>query len=385
MKLNNAVSSKHTTINIVGAGPAGLSAALAARANGNDVIVYEQFSDVGKRFHGDFQGLENWTQNDDVLGELSRLGINTDFDHTPVYEIVCFDDCGREQVLQANAPIFYLVHRGNQIGSLDRGLKAQAIDAGISIQFNTLARQLPNGGVVAEGPHRANVIAVGYVFETNMADGFYVAIAEKLAPSGYSYLLVNRGRGTLASCMFKDFHNERIYLERSVEFFKIHADLRWNHAKRFGGRGNFGPIRSAILGSRLYAGEAAGFQDALFGFGLRYALISGHLAGNEFATNEQSSYDKLCHTRLRRLTQASLGNRWLYAHMSEWGRRMVLNHLVMERDPRRILARIYAPAWWKYIFSMFNRIPLLLKTDQVHEDCDCTWCRCQRSMAITRQ
>ena len=59
------MSTTHS-VEMVGAGPAGLSAALAARASGADVVVYEKRSDVGQRFHGDFQGLENWTHEGDV-------------------------------------------------------------------------------------------------------------------------------------------------------------------------------------------------------------------------------------------------------------------------------------------------------------------------------
>lgn len=44
-------------------------------------------------------------------------------------------------------------------------------------------------------------------------------------------------------------------------------------------RGNYDHVQQPIIGPRMYVGEAAGFQDALFGFGLRYALTSGHLAG----------------------------------------------------------------------------------------------------------
>ncbi|NIQ15627.1 MAG: NAD(P)-binding protein, partial [Candidatus Dadabacteria bacterium] len=46
-------TTNNRSINIVGAGPAGLSAALIARKMGCTVNVYEQFSDVGGRFHGD--------------------------------------------------------------------------------------------------------------------------------------------------------------------------------------------------------------------------------------------------------------------------------------------------------------------------------------------
>lgn len=46
--------------------------------------VFERRRDVGARFHGDFQGLENWSTEKDVLEELASFGIETAFDHTPV-------------------------------------------------------------------------------------------------------------------------------------------------------------------------------------------------------------------------------------------------------------------------------------------------------------
>jgi len=82
-------------IEIAGAGPAGLAAALTIVHSGRAARVYEQRHDVGLRFHGDFQGLENWTTPIDVLDELQQLGIATDFEHTPFSEIVAFDPAGQ--------------------------------------------------------------------------------------------------------------------------------------------------------------------------------------------------------------------------------------------------------------------------------------------------
>src|SRR5437773_8925477 len=78
-------------IHVFGAGPSGLAAALAANQAGRRVIVHERCSDVGHRFHDDFQGLENWTTDGDVLDELVGLGIEPTFDHTPIREAVVFD------------------------------------------------------------------------------------------------------------------------------------------------------------------------------------------------------------------------------------------------------------------------------------------------------
>lgn len=364
------------TVDIVGAGPAGLSAALAARADGATVTVYEKRPDVGARFHGDFQGLENWSSQIDVLAELERFGIKADFAYTPVYEIVCFDPGAAAYSLQATEPIFYLIRRGTEPGTLDQALKAQALDAGVTIEFNHYHRHVPDRGVVAEGPHRADVIATGYVFETDMANGCYVAVGDRLAPDGYSYLLVDQGRGTVATCLFDHFHDERQFLDETVAFFQREVGLRWYKAKRFGGSGNYHLVQSAVIGNRLYAGEAAGFQDALFGFGLRYALISGHLAGKN--DGPTSAYEKAWRTHLSGLNTAGVFNRWLYTRLGDRGRQLALKHAVAGGDPRLLLQRIYAPRRWKTIVAGWLPSESLLPTEYARKACDCTWCRCHR-------
>lgn len=365
-------------ITIVGAGPSGLSAALAARGQGLAVTVYEKRRDVGARFHGDFQGLENWTSETDVLAELELNGIDTNFAHTPVYEIVCLCADGAAHRLSASKPIFYLLRRGRDVGTLDQALKTQALAAGVTIRFGERLRHMPKGGVVAEGPHRADVIAAGYVFDTDMANGCYVTVSDDLAPAGYSYLLIDQGRGTVATCMFKGFHDERQYLQATIEFFQRHLGLRWQAARRFGGSGNFQQVERTILGDRHYVGESAGFQDALFGFGLRYALTSGALAAHAVA---RGSIDHALtqEARLHNLNSTSVVNRWLYEHLGDRGRRAVFRRMITGRDPRHLLQRIYAPTRWKTsIANWLPRAPAL-GSDHLRADCDCTWCRCQRN------
>ena len=51
-------------IEIIGAGPAGLVAAINLAKADYKVAVYEEKPDVGHRFHGDFQGLENWSSEE---------------------------------------------------------------------------------------------------------------------------------------------------------------------------------------------------------------------------------------------------------------------------------------------------------------------------------
>ena len=74
-------------IQIGGAGPAGLAAAIILARAGRRVLVHEVQREVGHRFDGDFQGLENWSTQQDT---------------------------------------FYLVERGPSPGSLDTALLEQA-------------------------------------------------------------------------------------------------------------------------------------------------------------------------------------------------------------------------------------------------------------------
>lgn len=52
-----------TKIKIAGAGPAGLSAAINLAKAGYEIDIYERNHNSGSRFHGDLQGLENWSTN----------------------------------------------------------------------------------------------------------------------------------------------------------------------------------------------------------------------------------------------------------------------------------------------------------------------------------
>ncbi|MHB8703592.1 MAG: NAD(P)-binding protein [Candidatus Tyrphobacter sp.] len=66
---------------IVGAGPSGLACAIVLSQSGAMVTVREARANVGARFHGDFQGLENWSSGQDVIEELTSFGIKANFEH----------------------------------------------------------------------------------------------------------------------------------------------------------------------------------------------------------------------------------------------------------------------------------------------------------------
>lgn len=367
-------------LEIVGAGPAGLAAALTARAAAA-VTVYEKHARAGARFHGDFQGLENWSTEEDALAELARYGVAPQLEPVAAREVVCFDSRGEALRLScADRPLFYLIERGTSDEALDTVLVRQALAAGAQVRWSTRMDHLPGSAIIAEGPHEADIIAVGYTFTTDMADGYFAVMAESLAPGGYAYLLVSRGAGTVATCLFRRFHDERLCLERTIEFFARHAGLRWREAHAFGGSGALYAQAPLRAGPRLYAGESAGLQDPLFGFGLRYALLSGHFAARAWIAESPLLYERLWRERLRGFVRAGAVNRRLYEWLGDGGRRLAMRLLAPGRDPRRVLQRIYRPSRVKSLLGAL--VASRGETRQRRPGCDCTWCRCHSGRQV---
>ncbi len=334
-------------VEILGAGPAGLAAALTAARAGREVSLYERRAECGSRFQGDLQGLENWTTRGDVLEELSSIGIAPTFDHVPIRDGVFFDSDGRERRIRSDRPAFYLVRRGVGPGTLDQSLKTQALAAGVRIRFREASEIPPEGGIHTPGPERCDALDVGYVFETDMADGVFAVLSERLAPKGYAYLLVCRGWGTVAACLFDGYAQARTYRELAREFFEKHAGLRMRNARVFGGTGNVRAEPIARRGRILYAGEAAGLQDALWGFGMRYALVSGHMAACALLAREPREYERWIREHFSGLLRTSFVNRYFYERLGDGGYAWLLRRIARASDAREWLRRFYAPCLWK--------------------------------------
>ncbi|MFZ5790109.1 MAG: NAD(P)/FAD-dependent oxidoreductase [Pseudomonadota bacterium] len=364
-------------VTVIGAGPAGLACAIVLARAGRRVLIREAHDRVGGRFHGDFQGLENWSSEEDVLDGLAAHGIMPRFDHHPVRAGVAFDAWGDRYRVASDRPIYYLVRRGSETGTLDRGLLAQALELGVDVRFGDRAQRADGPAILAGGPRVADAIAVGYVFDTDMADGNWIAFDDALAPLGYSYLLVHAGRGTVAACMFSGFKQEAEYVARTVEMFRERVGLSMRNAKPFGGFANFRLPRRAIQGGHLVVGEQAGFQDALAGFGMRYAMESGVLAARSLI--EGLSYPALWRRNLLPRIRASVTNRMAFELAGARGRRWVLSRRLAKGDVRDGLRRIYrASLVSAFLFPIAHwRYRKRLKDPSCdHVDCSCVWCRC---------
>lgn len=326
-------------VQIAGAGPAGLAAAITLARAGQSVIVYEAHDRVGSRFGQDLQGLENWTVGEDVLAELTALGIDARFEHLACYEGMAYDAWGRSYPCRSRQPLFYMIERGPNPGSLDWALYQQARELGVEVHFNSRVSELAGEGIWATGPHATDALAGGYHFETDMADGFWVICDNRLAPGGYAYLLVMNGRGTVKSCMFRDFRKCRDYADATVQAFVERVGLRIQHPVWHAGGGNFCLPFRAIQGAHPMAGEQAGFQDPLWGFGIRHAIRSGVLAAR--ALLEGSSYEQDWRRNIGPLMKAAVVNRLFYSWLGNIGYRGLLLYQARYPDTRLFLHNYY--------------------------------------------
>lgn len=373
MSFNNVVT-------IVGAGPAGLTAGIVLRKFGLQVNLYEQNSDVGLKFNGDFQGLENWSDEEDTLDFLKRIGININFLCQPYSgsDGYFYGPKLKQIKVQTSRPLFYLIERGSNSNSLDQGLKLQAEEAGVNLLWGEKLESVKDGNViVGSGPKAADAIAKGLLFNTSHKDVFVGYLDNKIAPKAYSYLLVNKGKATFATCMFEDFKNERLYYERALELMRKTVDIDIRDEKEFGGFVNF--FNEPIISKDeriLYVGENAGFQDALWGFGIKYAMYSGYLAAKSIIND--NSYQELCQKYLYPKLQTSLANRWLFAQLHNPGYTYLLNKIAKMEDVIPPLRKHYNTSFSKRIaFKIAMRWyhSRLIDKQCMHEHCDCVWCR----------
>ena len=336
-------------VEIAGAGPAGLAAAITLAQAGRSVIVHEAHAHVGYRFRRDLQGLENWTTSQDVLAYLNELGLSTRFKSVPCYHGTAFDAWGQPYRIRSVMPFFYMVERGPGPDTLDTALLHQATELGVEIRFNSRVSELYSPAIFATGPKAADAIAVGYHFDTTMSDGFWVVCDDLLAPQGYAYLLVMDGKGTVKSCMFSDFKHQAHYVQKTVAVFERLAGLQMINPRPHGGVGNFHIPYSACAGALPIAGEQAGFQDPLWGFGMRMAMESGVLAAQSLL--QGNDYNRSWQRTLSAAMKSSLVNRAVYGHLGNYGYRWMLRYLSGHADVLEVLHRQYGPSRVKRLLS----------------------------------
>jgi flavin-dependent dehydrogenase len=297
-------------IKIIGSGPSGLAAAINLAKAGREVHVYERNSDVGQRFHGDLEGLENWSSKEDVLDQLTRMSISLDFPNHPFYDVTVANGV-RSEDFHFTRPLFYAVKRGTDKDSFDQALKEQAILHGVNFHFKQSLAET-EGDIIATGPIAKEIFAIdkGIVFQTSHPDTAIGLINDAAAYKGYAYLIVAKGYGCMCTVLFDRFEDVNQCFEEARRIFGDLVTLDIHDAKSVGGIGGFSLKNIFQSNGRLYVGEAAGIQDFLWGFGIRDAIASGFLAGRSIL--EGRSYEEMARAYFSRKLRASLVNRYLW-------------------------------------------------------------------------
>ena len=303
-------------IRIAGAGPAGLAAAIALARRGFAVEVHEAKSTVASRWKRGLQVIENFTEKPDVLELFRGWGIETNFYARPVREITLLDGHKERAVFQSRDPLGYYVKRGPFETAFDRVLLDQALACGVRVIFNSRLGPEDEVRIVSTGPRRVDGIGKEITFRTPLSDRMVVVLDPVLAPGGYAYLFVVDGQATLGMAVLKGFQEVDAYYDKTLRFFEREQGVDTAGGEVSYSYANFFINRSLERNGRIFAGEAAGFQDYLFGFGIRFAVQSGVLAAQSVA--EGTSYDRLWKSALDPKRRASLCNRFLYEKCENW-------------------------------------------------------------------
>jgi flavin-dependent dehydrogenase len=314
-------------IRILGAGVSGLTAAITLARRGFDVEVLERARQVGNRFRGDLQGLENWTSSQDVLAMLGEMGIPITFDYDGFCECRHYDNRLREYRLRSARAGFYLIRRGPMPGSLDWSLRTAAESAGVTIRYGVELDQ-PAPDIIATGARTPYLVAAGINFRTNLENTALGILDSAIAPRGYAYLLAARGHGTLAVVSTAGRGKPREFLDRARKRFAEIVKFDVSDPVAFGGTG----CRFAGIGAGVpRVGEAGGFQDAMWGFGIRMALQTGYLAGKAIA--DDRDYWKLASDTVAPVCRSTVVNRLLYNLLGNTAYRLLLRRMSRARDP----------------------------------------------------
>ena len=285
-------------VNILGAGPAGLCAAINLGRAGEKVKVHERRSAVGMRFCPNLQGLRYLYMPPDEF--MLRLGVKATVKyHYFPRAIICTRKRKVELDCSGGSQMPFVL-RGDGPGTLDRALFSEAENLGVEFEFNSRAGE-KDAHIIATGSKgEPDSAALGSVFENSdfPRDCQLVMFDDRYSPRGwYSYILpVGKDEVEFVTCVSKPYIPQLAQLHaKAMKERKEIAEVVGGRKKiaSFGGSASSRIPKSAFIGGKYFVGEAAGFQDPYMGFGIAYALRSGHLAARAMLGGGKEDYDAL--------------------------------------------------------------------------------------------
>lgn len=327
---------------IAGAGVAGLTAAINLKRAGRAVRIIERSRASGAQRFPDWDAIENWTANEDVPAFLQRIGVEgSRFRHVPHCDFSVIDPYGKRHEVHTRRPFFYLTKRGATAGGLEQGLQTQAEALDIPIEYG---KPCPPGqadiwaaGTFGQG---SRFVSTGFTFQTDHPNWVCGLVDKNIAPRAYAYLAVVEGEGTMAVLLTEGWQRANQLVERAAAVFDQHTDMAMRERRKSGGSG--GDLAAFWNGANDFViGEAAGFQDFLWGFGIRHALNSGYLAAQSIINGD--NWQAVAEAQIRPLVRASLVNRWMYDRMPNRFYAWLIRRFAADSDLNATVSRWYNP------------------------------------------
>jgi geranylgeranyl reductase family protein len=301
---------------VIGAGPAGLTAARQLAACGHDVVVLEEHSQIGVPAHcTGVLGAEAFTEFD--LPKASILGTADAATFIAADRSSVSVDAEKARALILDRPVF------------DQGLAAASRAAGAELRTGMRVRQIVPGArsvtitIDAGAPieARACVLACGASYRFNRQLGLGVPraflqsaqleepldgpssvevhLGREVAPGGFGWVVPFRRDGVAHArlglmCETRALARFGAFAARVRARYDATGGTRQPRLKIL----PLGPVSRTYATRLLAVGDAAGLAKPTTGGGIYYSLISGQLAAATL--DEALAADDLREARLRR-------------------------------------------------------------------------------------
>lgn len=290
---------------VVGGGISGLSCSKYLSEKGFNVLVLEKANGIGAKMGENLQGFFEY--------DLKHIDLKVPKDN-PMKKFYIWLPKDERLEFNFKKPFMYLVIRGEAEHSFDNYLARQAVNVGaeilteakvVDISFTSKGGQVrvDDGRtfnskyiIAADGANLFVRRILGLdIFETKgigigvkmsnvdiEKSTFHGVFGRSIAPGGYGYVNAypQGGTATVAVSYRPKYASENptVYFKRFLERIKPIV----NHAKeveKFSGKVVCGEgDQTLVFKNILFVGEAGGFQDRMFGFGMQFAFASAKIA-----------------------------------------------------------------------------------------------------------
>jgi hypothetical protein len=276
-------------IHVVGAGPAGLSAAIILQREGYNVIVHEAEKQVG--------GDPSWhpschaTPIDlDIFQQYTGIDVRPAFKECTNYLSYYHEGQRKEfsDFAGSVVPCMYNVIRGPHEASLDTYLYLMACRDGIEVRFNDKwttqdFKAAPENTIIATGFGQSAYEDMGYKFTP-----FYGYWTRSECPAEKTHLAIYTGDftneygyscskdGLWYSLLFAKGDVTQAGLDKYSEILKEKEGIRVDRWLRFTGTTPRFP--KLLDGNFIFAGTAAGFIEPAQGYGITASMLGGRIA-----------------------------------------------------------------------------------------------------------